>query len=106
MINLLFFLNCFKFTIIDNKITTLIFDLGGVIINIDPSLTIKEFNLLAKRNGDITEMDFCNAVSKHGWEVFKNISCVGPVDCIVMNTKGKLYKVDVKTVPNLNTLWI
>jgi hypothetical protein len=55
----------------------------------------------AKRNGDITEMDFCNAVSKHGWEVFKNISCVGPVDCIVMNTKGKLYKVDVKTVPNL-----
>ena len=46
-------------------------------------------------------MDFCNAVSKHGWEVFKNISCVGPVDCIVMNTKGKLYKVDVKTVPNL-----
>ena len=37
----------------NNKITTLIFDLGGVIINIDPSLTIKEFNLLAKRNSDI-----------------------------------------------------
>ena len=36
-----------------NKITTLIFDLGGVIINIDPSLTIKEFNLLAKRNHDV-----------------------------------------------------
>ena len=37
----------------NDKITTLIFDLGRVIINIDPSLTIKEFNLLAKRNGDI-----------------------------------------------------
>ena len=37
----------------NNKITTLIFDLGGVIINIDPSSTIKEFNLLAKRNSDI-----------------------------------------------------
>ena len=37
----------------NNKITTLIFDLGGVIINIDPSLTIKEFNLFAKKNGDI-----------------------------------------------------
>jgi len=36
-----------------NKINTLIFDLGGVIINIDPSLTIKEFNLLAKKNNDI-----------------------------------------------------
>ena len=37
----------------NNKITTLIFDLGGVIININPSLTIKEFNLLAKKNNDI-----------------------------------------------------
>ena len=37
----------------NDKITTLIFDLGVVIINIDPSLTIKEFNLLAKRNSDI-----------------------------------------------------
>tara|TARA_S200000501_G_scaffold215808_1_gene202517 strand:- start:132 stop:776 length:645 start_codon:yes stop_codon:yes gene_type:complete len=36
-----------------NKITTLIFDLGGVIINIDPSLTIKKFNSLAKKNQDI-----------------------------------------------------
>ena len=53
MINLLFLLNSFNFSIMNDKITTLIFDLGGVIINIDPSLTIKEFNLLAKRNSDI-----------------------------------------------------
>ena len=56
----------------------------------------------AKRNGDITEMDFCIAAAKHGWEVFKNVSCVGPIDCIVMNNKGKLYKVDIKTVHSLN----
>ena len=55
----------------------------------------------AKRKGDITEMDFCTAVLKYGWEVFKNVSCVGPVDCIVMDTEGKIYKVDVKTVSTL-----
>ena len=84
--------------------------LGGMIE--DPSKTFESYlkerktwramtGNNAKRNGDITEMDFCNAVSKHGWEVFKNVSCVGPVDCIVMDTEGKLYKVDVKTVHNL-----
>tara|TARA_B100000945_G_C20329600_1_gene571717 strand:+ start:142 stop:786 length:645 start_codon:yes stop_codon:yes gene_type:complete len=42
-----------------NKITTLIFDLGGVIINIDPLLTIKKFNSLAKKNQDIlTGLDY------------------------------------------------
>ena len=50
----------------NDKITTLIFDLGGVIINIDPSLTIKEFNLLAKRNGDILNSfeDACDKIEK------------------------------------------
>ena len=58
----------------------------------------------AKRKGDITEMDFCTAVLKHGWEVFKNVSCVGPVDCIVMDTEGKLYKVDVKPLKSTHLI--
>ena len=42
------------------KITTLIFDLGGVIINIDPSRSINEFKSLSNNNNLFDGLDYKN----------------------------------------------
>ena len=50
----------------NNKITTLIFDLGGVIINIDPSLTIKILQLffILDRNSSKNKVIFFSFLLK------------------------------------------
>jgi len=49
-----------------DQLTTLIFDLGGVIINIDPSLSIKKLSSLSKNSSDILYgLDYKNHNSNH-----------------------------------------
>ena len=54
--------------------------------------------LSANRRGDISEIMFCRAMMEEGWEVFRNMSCDGPVDVVLMNAlTGDVRKVDLKT---------
>jgi len=50
------------------------------------------------RKGDISEMEICVKYLKEGWEVFKNVSSVGPCDIIIWNPTTKEMKlIDVKS---------
>jgi len=57
---------------------------------------LKSFS--AKRKGDITEMELCTQFLKDGYEVYKNISCTGLIDLIILDTKTNEFKYyDCKT---------
>ena len=57
------------------------------------------------RTGDITEHKAIVWLLDQGYEVFHNVSCVGPVDIIVMSKEtGKILKVDVKTIGKYRSL--
>lgn len=62
--------------------------------------------LMANTNriGDITELDICHYFLEHGFEVFRNVSSVGPVDFVTLDTNtGEITLYDSKTVnPYLN----
>ena len=45
-----------------------------------------------KRKGDITEMELCHHFLKKGFEVFKNISCTGAIDFIVLNNETNEFR--------------
>tara|TARA_R100001594_G_scaffold54422_1_gene87976 strand:- start:20643 stop:20987 length:345 start_codon:yes stop_codon:yes gene_type:complete len=52
----------------------------------------------ANRRGDISETEVCLHLLKNNYEVFKNISCVGPADIVVVNNETRdVMFLDVKT---------
>ena len=57
----------------------------------------------AKRKGDITEMELCTQFLKDGYEVYKNISCTGLIDIIVLDTKTNTFKYYDSKTGSLNT---
>lgn len=48
------------------------------------------------RIGDISELVAVTWLLNQGYEVFRNVSSVGPIDLIALNS-GELLKIDVKT---------
>ena len=40
-----------------------------------------------KRRGDITELELCHHFLNQGFEVYKNVSCTGAIDFIVLNNE-------------------
>ena len=57
-----------------------------------------------KRKGDISEIQVCFHLMKRGYEVFRNLSCVGFADVVAINnkTKEKLF-LDIKTPTSYTT---
>ena len=50
------------------------------------------------RKGDISEIGVCLHLLKNDYEVFKNISCVGPADIVAVNNKTRdVLFLDIKT---------
>ena len=45
----------------------------------------------AKRQGDITEIKAVSLLLDKGYEVYKNVSCVGKIDIIVYRPRQKDY---------------
>ena len=51
-----------------------------------------------KRKGDISEVQVCYLLLEQGYEVFRNISCVGFADIVAIHTETKeKLLIDVKT---------
>jgi hypothetical protein len=58
----------------------------------------KKFNSNAKLTGDINESILIAHFMKEGWDVFKNMSCTGPIDMIIYNREENiLHKIDAKS---------
>ena len=49
-----------------------------------------------KRDGNLYEQIFFAEALKHGLEVFPPLGDYLPVDCLVMNTAGRVFKVQIK----------
>ena len=58
---------------------------------------IKKKIMNIKRKGDFAEYYAVTWLWDHGYEVFQNSGCTGPVDMIAMNKKGDMELIDVKT---------
>ena len=56
-------------------------------------------NLSSNRMGDLAEYYAITLFWDYGWEVFRNCGCDGPVDLIVIDDKGKVRLIDIKTRP-------
>ena len=58
------------------------------------------------RKGDLAEYYAVTWLWDHGYEVFQNSGCSGPIDMIAMDSKGEIILIDVKTArlkdPKLN----
>ena len=50
------------------------------------------------RKGDFAEYYAVTWLWDHGYEVFQNSGCTGPVDMIAMDKKGNITLIDVKTL--------
>ena len=62
---------------------------------------IKKKIMNTNRKGDFAEYYAVTWLWDHGYEVFQNSGCTGPIDMIAMNKKGEMVLIDVKTVhPN------
>tara|TARA_R100001594_G_scaffold93078_1_gene127424 strand:- start:59 stop:478 length:420 start_codon:yes stop_codon:yes gene_type:complete len=48
----------------------------------------KKFNNNAKLTGDINEAIIISHLMKSGWDVFKNMSCTGPIDMIAYHREN------------------
>ena len=58
----------------------------------------KKFNSNAKLTGDINEAIIISHLMKSGWDVFKNMSCTGPIDMMAYNReKNEVMKLDAKS---------
>jgi hypothetical protein len=62
---------------------------------------VKSFS--AKRKGDITEMELCTHFLKEGYEVYKNVSCTGLIDIIILDTTTNTFKYYDSKTGMLNT---
>ena len=51
------------------------------------------------RKGDMAEFYAVTWLWDHGYEVFQNAGCTGPIDMIAMDKKGNMVLIDVKTLP-------
>ena len=49
-----------------------------------------------KRDGSLYEQIFFAEALKHGLEVFPPLGDYLPVDCLVMNTAGRVFKIQIK----------
>jgi len=57
------------------------------------------FGLNHARIGDVVEHIAITRLLKSGWEVFKNVSSVGPIDICIFNIKkNKFYYIDIKSL--------
>tara|TARA_R100001244_G_C5092036_1_gene116632 strand:+ start:252 stop:569 length:318 start_codon:yes stop_codon:yes gene_type:complete len=52
----------------------------------------------SNRKGDFAEYYAVTWLWDHGYEVFQNSGCTGPVDMIALDKKGKVILIDVKTI--------
>jgi len=52
--------------------------------------------MITKRKGYLYEQKFFSEALEHGLEVFVPLGDYLPQDCLVMNTAGKIFKVQVK----------
>ena len=60
-----------------------------------------KFGLNAKRIGDVSEQLVISRLLQCQWEVFKNVSSVGPIDIYAVDLNGKYsISLDVKTIPS------
>ena len=58
----------------------------------------ENFKNNAKLSGDINESVIISHCMTRGWDVFKNMSCTGPIDMIIYNREENiLYKIDAKS---------
>lgn len=48
------------------------------------------------RIGDVIEHRAIVWLLEEGFEVFKNVSCIGPIDLMVLDQSGSVFRVDVK----------
>ena len=91
----------------NNKDTTNIIDLGHDDEKLTQDVNIKlqnnwkkKFGRNTKRIGDVAEHIVITRLLKLGWEVFKNVSSVGPIDICIFNLEKNLfYYIDIKS-PN------
>ena len=90
----------------NNKATVSIVDLGHDDQKLTHDINIKLqnnwqdiFGLNHARIGDVVEHIAITRLLKSGWEVFKNISSVGPIDICIFNIKkNKFYYIDIKSL--------
>ena len=54
------------------------------------------------RKGDFAEYYAVTWLWDNGYEVFQNSGCTGPIDMIVMDNKGNILLIDVKTTHSNN----
>ena len=58
----------------------------------------EKFKNNAKLSGDINESVIISHFMTRGWDVFKNMSCTGPIDMIIYSREENiLYKIDAKS---------
>ena len=58
----------------------------------------KKFNSNAKLTGDINEAIIISHLMKSGWDVFKNMSCTGPIDMMAYHReKNEVMRLDAKS---------
>tara|TARA_R100001244_G_scaffold3945_2_gene5119 strand:- start:450 stop:884 length:435 start_codon:yes stop_codon:yes gene_type:complete len=58
----------------------------------------KKFNSNAKLTGDINESILMAHFMKEGWDVFKNMSCTGPIDMFIYKREENItHKIDAKS---------
>jgi len=92
----------------NNKDTTNIIDLGHDDEKLTQDVNIKlqnnwkkKFGRNTKRIGDVAENIVITRLLKSGWEVFKNVSSVGPIDICIFNLEKNLfYYIDIKSPNN------
>ena len=90
----------------NNKATINIVDFGHEDQKLTHDINIKLqnnwqdiFGLNHARIGDVVEHIAITRLLKSGWEVFKNISSVGPIDICIFNIKkNKFYYIDIKSL--------
>ena len=90
----------------NNKDTTNIIDLGHDDEKLTQDVNIKlqnnwkkKFGRNTKRIGDVAEHIVITRLLKLGWEVFKNVSSVGPIDICIFNLEKNLfYYIDIKSL--------
>lgn len=50
----------------------------------------------SNRRGDVAELVASAYLLEKGYEIFKNTSCVGPVDIVALSPEGEMMLIDVK----------
>ena len=69
-----------------------------------PRLKASSTPFTGSRKGDLTELEMSVYLFRKGWEVFRNLSSVGPIDLVIFNNETKQhYFIDAKTSNHSNS---